>query len=128
MLLRLQSNSESTAEWTNTFNENVMIPANSKIALMSLSALPTNADSYLVGDGNSMIGVKYGGTGDVVFGAIQYGSYTKTQLASVLTQTLTQLKTFSSDTTFNVSFTGELLNITFNATGSSGIRMAGLQA
>ena len=113
MLLRLQSNQENTAEWTNTFNEDVIIPANSSVALMSLSCLPTNADSYLVGDGNSRIGLQFKGTGEVVFGSITHGVYTKKQLATVITQTLTQLKTFGSNTTFDVSFVGEILKITY---------------
>ena len=92
MLLRLQSNQENTAEWTNTFNEDVIIPANSRIALMSLSALPTNTDVYVVGNDNSKIGLKKGQSGDVLFNSIPHKTYTKKELAFAIKTALTQTK------------------------------------
>jgi hypothetical protein len=119
MLLRLQSNQENTAEWTNTFNEDVIIPANSSVALMSLSCLPNNADSYVIGDDISKIGLKKGASGTVVFSSIPYKTYTKSELSLAIKTALTQIQsTFGVSCSFDVAFTGELLEISY--TGADG--------
>jgi hypothetical protein len=120
MLFRLQSNNESSANWTNTFDEDILIPPMSSVALMSLSCLPSNNDVYIVGDGNSRIGLKYGaGSGnDTEWVSFSYGVYTKALLADILQSSLNYLPTFGN-ASFTVGFTGELLKISYSgATGS----------
>ena len=77
----------------------------------------TEIHSYIF---NSRIGCQFKGIGNPEFSSITHGVYTKTELASVLTRTLTQLKTFGPNTTFDVSFVGEMLKITYaSATSAS---------